>query len=215
MRYPLLSLQTAAIITICLFFFQPQTTYAQCSKSGFSAGTATAPSCSNQNFNAGSGTYVRMSVTSGVHYTFSSSSSPFTVDMTGYNGASTVFAGNNGASVGWTASFTGNLDVMMNRDNCQGHDFTGQSAVLTYVKTAPTTANAGADQTACNGSANSAANTPSIGSGLWSVVSGSGSFISASDPTTTIYAMSAGNNTFRWTIDNGGCASNNLSLIHI
>ena len=113
-------------VLLCALFTIPLNSAAQCSKSGFSAGTASAPTCSNQSFNAGSGTYIRVAVTNGVHYTFTSGG-PFNCDMTGYQGSTVRWhrngAGGNGSTT-WTATFTGNLDTMMNRDNCQGHDFT-------------------------------------------------------------------------------------------
>ncbi len=69
----------------------------------------------------------------------------------------------------------------------------------------PTTANAGPDQSVCGSSATLAANTPSIGTGTWSVVSGSGTFANTHDPTTTVSGLSPGANVLRWTITNGAC----------
>lgn len=75
----------------------------------------------------------------------------------------------------------------------------------------PTVANAGSDQSGCDGSAvNLSANTPILGSGLWNVVSGpntSGSqFSNTTSPTTTFTAIGgAGVYTLRWTISNAGC----------
>lgn len=76
--------------------------------------------------------------------------------------------------------------------------------------TLPTTANAGPDQASallCGLSSTVlAANTPSVGSGSWSVVSGTGgSFLLASSPTTTFTGVSGQTYTLRWTISSGDC----------
>jgi len=69
----------------------------------------------------------------------------------------------------------------------------------------PTTASAGSDQTFTDGtvSATLSANTPVAehGTGLWTVVSGTGgSFVDASNPTTTFYGTAHEVHTLRWTI---------------
>lgn len=73
----------------------------------------------------------------------------------------------------------------------------------------PTTANAGSDIRVCMYSPfNLSANTPTIGTGSWSQVSGSPiSFTDASSPTTTITGAIAGSYTFRWSISNGVCTA--------
>ncbi len=75
----------------------------------------------------------------------------------------------------------------------------------------PTTSNAGASQTIiCSGNtATMAANTPVIGLGTWSVMSGSGTFASPNSPTTIVTGIGSGTNVFVWTIsDNSFCACN-------
>ncbi len=66
----------------------------------------------------------------------------------------------------------------------------------------PTTANAGPDQLGLvSTSATLAANTPVNGTGLWTIVSGSGgSFVSASSPTTGFNGVAGQFYTLRWTI---------------
>ena len=73
----------------------------------------------------------------------------------------------------------------------------------------PTTSAAGADQTICNTSSfTMAANTPVLGTGTWSVVSGSATITTPGSPTTTITAVaSETSTTLRWTITNGFCTS--------
>jgi hypothetical protein len=54
-----------------------------------------------------------------------------------------------------------------------------------------------------------AGNTPSVGSGLWTKISGPGSqtITNPSSPTTTISGLSIGVYVFNWTITNGACSS--------
>ena len=78
---------------------------------------------------------------------------------------------------------------------------------------APTTVSAaGPDQTGnptCGlTSVTLAANTPSVGTGSWSIISGTGgSIVSLSNPTSTFNGVSGNTYTLRWTITNGGCSS--------
>ncbi|PCJ77745.1 MAG: hypothetical protein COA57_16555, partial [Flavobacteriales bacterium] len=72
----------------------------------------------------------------------------------------------------------------------------------------PTTANAGPDGTLCNSATTIlAGNTPTIGTGIWSVISGTATVDTPSDPTSTVSGMIPGTTvTFRWTISSGSCA---------
>ena len=86
------------------------------------------------------------------------------------------------------------------------------SNVSIAVSTPPTTANAGPPQSICTsvGTALMAANTPSVGTGSWSQVSGpsAASIVSASSPTTNMNGLTtAGNYVFRWTISNNPCTA--------
>ena len=75
------------------------------------------------------------------------------------------------------------------------------------VEQAPTISAAGDDQTICAITATLAGNTPAIGTGIWTIVSGSGTFADASSPTTSVSNLAVGVNTFAWTISNGTCTS--------
>lgn len=79
--------------------------------------------------------------------------------------------------------------------------------VTTY--TLPSAANAGSPQSLCGAtSANLAANVPAVGTGLWSIVSGTGGTVV--DPTqanTTFNGTNGSTYTLRWTITNVACSS--------
>src|SRR5688500_4772235 len=50
--------------------------------------------------------------------------------------------------------------------------------------------------------------TPSVGTGLWPLVSGSATITNASSPTTTVTGVAAGSSaTVRWTVTNGTCSA--------
>ena len=76
----------------------------------------------------------------------------------------------------------------------------------------PTAANAGADQTICTNSTNLTANTPTTGTGTWTVVSGSGTFAATNDPNTRVSSLAVGTNTFQWTITNGACPPSSATV---
>jgi large repetitive protein len=72
-----------------------------------------------------------------------------------------------------------------------------------------TVADAGPAQNKCGVSVTMAANTPVVGSGQWSIVSGpTGALITNNAlPATTITGLVPGNYVFKWTITNGSCSS--------
>ncbi|MFL5762457.1 MAG: gliding motility-associated C-terminal domain-containing protein, partial [Bacteroidia bacterium] len=85
--------------------------------------------------------------------------------------------------------------------------------VVITVDQPPTIANAGADFAICSASSALNGNVPLLGTGAWTIVSGSGTFTSASSPATAISGMGVGVNTFAWTISNGSCPSSSDTVI--
>lgn len=83
------------------------------------------------------------------------------------------------------------------------------AAVSVTVTSPPTVADAGSDRTICPGGTTTAlgANTPTSGTGSWSVFSGgAGNFSSNSDPAATFtHTSGAGPIVLRWTISNSPC----------
>src|SRR5439155_1253791 len=68
-----------------------------------------------------------------------------------------------------------------------------------------TTANAGSDQTVCATTATLAGNTPTVGTGLWTVIAGSATVTTPASPASGVTGLTVGANTFVWTISNGLC----------
>ncbi len=84
---------------------------------------------------------------------------------------------------------------------------TVSDTVEIYIDSIPTTSNAGPDQQLCADSAVLSANTPTVGTGNWTVVSGSGTITNPNSPTTSVTNLGVGANIFRWKISSGTCAS--------
>lgn len=71
----------------------------------------------------------------------------------------------------------------------------------------PTIAAAGNDQTGCAAQYTLTANTPVVGLGYWTVITGMGTFADTHNPATTASGLAIGVNTFAWTIYTDGCHS--------
>jgi len=78
---------------------------------------------------------------------------------------------------------------------------------IIIIDNSPTTANAGLDQTLCASNSTLDANSPIIGVGQWSVVSGLAVFDNANLYNTSVSGLNSGNNILRWTITNSGCST--------
>ncbi|RNI29118.1 MBG domain-containing protein [Rufibacter latericius] len=99
---------------------------------------------------------------------------------------------------------------------------TPTSSINLQINESPTTANAGADQLNINGtSTNLSGNQPSIGTGTWSIVTGTGGYFGTSTTKTTTSTTSnatfngtAGESyTLKWTNTNGSCTSSDNVII--
>src|SRR5205823_9821746 len=84
---------------------------------------------------------------------------------------------------------------------------------IVYFET-PSTANAGPDQEFCNqNTANLNAVVPAVGLGSWKVISGTSNINNSLSATTSVSNLSAGLNTFVWTLNNGPCASSSDTVV--
>ena len=86
------------------------------------------------------------------------------------------------------------------------------STVTITGVTTPTTAAAGPNQTLCSTSATFAGNTPTSGTGTWTLVSGAGTITTPGSPTSTVTGLGLGANVFQWTISNPPCASSSSTV---
>jgi len=93
---------------------------------------------------------------------------------------------------------------------------TASRTSVTATVTPVTTSAAGADQnlTACATTATLDGNTPSAGTGAWSVVSGTATITDDTDPVSGLTGLVVGTSaTLRWTITNGACSSTDDVII--
>ncbi len=72
----------------------------------------------------------------------------------------------------------------------------------------PTTADAGDDRDVPNDFTNLEGNTPVVGTGIWTILSGDGIIADQTSATSEVTNMNLGENIFVWTIANGTCPSN-------
>jgi hypothetical protein len=116
--------------------------------------------------------------------------------------------GTNSITASWNSPTTTNVNAY---SSCNGGSYQSYYTTVTIASaTPPTTANAGPDQTSsatCGlTSVTLAGNTPSVGSGSWSVLSGSGgAFGNSASPSSTFTGTTGNTYTLRWTISNGVC----------
>lgn len=143
-----------------------------------------------------------------------------------YNGS----ASNNYSSLAWT--FNGGTPVSATTVGPHTVVYNTKGTYTTYLKAsdatcasgnstdsvkitvndATTTSNAGSAQTVCGPSATLAANTPTAGTGTWTLVSGKGTITSPNSPNSTVTALGVGPNVFRWTINNPPCSSSTSTV---
>ena len=88
--------------------------------------------------------------------------------------------------------------------------------VTVTVNQFPTTATAGTDQNLCSTTTSLSGNNPTSGTGLWTLVSGSGIITNPGSFSSGVTGLGAGANVFQWTISNNPCApSSSTVTIHV
>lgn len=99
--------------------------------------------------------------------------------------------------------------------NCSSSD------ELMITNNSPSIAEAGEDAEVCEETAVLYANSPVVGYGYWQVMSGKGDFADSLSFNTTINGLNFGENTLRWTTQNGACltideitVTNNLAYVY-
>lgn len=85
--------------------------------------------------------------------------------------------------------------------------------VVITVNAMPTAANAGSDQSICSPTFTLSANTPLVGTGQWTVLGGGGTVATATLSASAVSGLSAGANSFVWTISNGVCPSSSDTVV--
>ena len=151
-----------------------------------------------------------------VTYTTQASQSNYVWTIPGTNGIDySITSGgtttDNSITLKWLTA--GNKTITINYSNAAGCTAAAPvTSASTLVSAAPTVANAGPDQTGAATcgllSVTLAANSPAVGSGSWSIVSGIGGIITApASPTSTFTGTAGVTYVLRWTITNPPCPS--------
>jgi len=78
---------------------------------------------------------------------------------------------------------------------------------VTITRNTPSTAIAGDDEETCDGTITLSASEPAIGTGSWTLVSGSGIIENSLQINTSVSNIGLGTNTFRWTVSYATCSN--------
>ena len=145
-------------------------------------------------------------VTSPVSYCQNATASALTATGTSllwYTSASGGTGSSTAPTPGTTSVGTINYYVSQTITGCESP----RATIAVTVDTPPSASNAGITQNITVTTATLTANTPAVGTGSWSVVSGAGSFANSASASTSVSGLSSGTNVFEWTISNGVCPS--------
>jgi len=133
---------------------------------------------------------------------------------TGLSGSESYYDGTGGTGIAYAAG-----SVITNSMTLFIYDVNGtcsdETSFAITVDATPTVSDAGLDQTVCDtvDLATLGGNTPAVGAGTWTVVSGSGTFVDDADGGTDVSGLSIGTNEFSWIISNGSCTSSSDNVI--
>ena len=133
------------------------------------------------------------------------------------DGDNVTFTGAGATTFEWNpGAFTGNpyIDAPTTSTTYTviGTDANGckdTTTVTITVDQLPTVSNAGASVSVCETPGTTAlnGNIPVTGTGLWTLVSGTGTIVNPTSPSTNVTGLGVGTNVFEWTISNGACSS--------
>jgi gliding motility-associated-like protein len=84
--------------------------------------------------------------------------------------------------------------------------------VLITIDSSPTIANAGITQSVCAVSATLNGNSVAVGTGLWSLLSGTSTIAMPSNSVTAVNGLSQGANNYLWSVSNGVCSASSQSV---
>ncbi len=120
------------------------------------------------------------------------------------SGGVTVATFNN---IAGTQNFTGLAAGTYTLNVTDANNCPGSTTVIITQPSATSIAAAGPDQSMCSNSAILAGNTPTVGSGIWTLVSGTGTITTPVSPTSAVTGLGIGTTIFQWTITNPPCPS--------
>ncbi len=118
----------------------------------------------------------------------------------------------NGSSIVVTPGSTSTYTLTGTSGACSG-----SAAVTVSVSTVSVVAAAGLNQTLCINNPNTflAANTPTAGSGNWTLLLGSGTIANPGLANSAVNALGSGTNILQWTVSNGPCSNSSIMYIYV
>jgi hypothetical protein len=130
-------------------------------------------------------------------------------------GVGTWTNANNPATATYTAGASESGSITLTLTTSGGACGTTTATKSITVDASPTTALAGSDQANCNNSSFTlAGNTPTVGTGAWSLVSGTATITSPSANNSGVTGVTLGTSaTLRWTISNGSCTASTDDVV--
>lgn len=91
--------------------------------------------------------------------------------------------------------------------SCSTGSISGSGQIVVQMAPVPSTAVVQSNQSICTTSATIVANTPTAGTGLWTVTAGTGTVLNPGNSTSAVVSLSQGLNSFVWTVTLGACTS--------
>ena len=130
------------------------------------------------------------------------------------SGSESYYDGAGGSGIAYAAGSTITNSMTLFIYDANGTCSDETSFIIT-VDATPTTSYAGLGQTVCDtvDLATLGGNTSAVGTGVWTVVAGSGTFVDDTDSGTDVSGLTIGTNEYMWTISNGSCASSSANVI--
>ncbi len=107
-----------------------------------------------------------------------------------------------------TTAMAGTYSLTVTVNGCTS----SAGTVSVTITAAPTVANAGPNQTVCPSTATLAGNTATVGTGVWTLISGTGTITTPSSPTSGVTGLAIGANVFQWTITNPPCTASSSQV---
>lgn len=104
------------------------------------------------------------------------------------------------------ATGTNRFRWLVTKNTCQS--YTDVEVINNEVETT-----AGIDKNICSSSIALQGSDPETGTGIWTLISGSGTFVNAFSYNTNVYGLQNGPNTFRWTVTRNSCQASDEVVI--
>jgi hypothetical protein len=155
------------------------------------------------------------------NWTASAGATTYYLDVSSVSSFTSFVAGYNNLNAGNVTTYSvtgltcGTYYYRIRANNACGTG-SNSNVISVTLSGAPTTANAGADITPACGvtTATLAGNTPTVGTGAWSVISGTATITTPSSPTSGVTGLAVpGTATLRWTITNNPCGTSTDDVV--